>query len=158
MGDDNKVEIKMDIVGDLDLEIFVDRFQVLMNKEAFNYQLVNCLVYLFSKHTCGYFRMMHLDYVLSKHMRNLMHSKDSIDYFLPYSLEALSALGFVRAKEINGKQFLITMVNQYDFNDAHRFLSKYCKGVSVILDNSVEVFKEILKREDKRDGYQNKSS
>ena len=105
MGEDNKIEIKMDIVGDLDHTIFLDRFQVLMNKEAFNYQLVICLSYLFSKHTRGYFRMMHLHYVLSKHMENLMHSKDSIDYFLPYSLEALSAMGFVEAKEINGKQF-----------------------------------------------------
>ena len=155
---ENKIEIKMDIVGDLDHTIFLDRFQVLMNKEAFNYQLVICLVYLFSKHTRGYFRMMHLHYVLSKHMENLMHSKDSIDYFLPYSLEALSAMGFVGAKEINGKQFLITMTNQHDFNTSRCFFSKYCKGVPALLDNSVQMFKKMLEHEDKRDGYQNKSS
>ena len=154
----DNIEISMDIVGDLDPTIFLDRFQILMNKEAFNYQLVICLAYLFSKHTRGYFKVIHLDYIISRHMKNLFHGNKSGDYFLPYCLEALSFMGFIEGKIIHGTQFLMSGINQYDFNNACRFLSEYCKDVSAVLDNSVGVFKEILKDEDKRDGHQNKDS
>ncbi len=138
------MEIKMDVVGDLNPNIFLDRFQILMEKESFIYQLINCLVYRFSEHANGFFKMIHLNMVISKTMVNLFNSKESVDYFLPYALETLSFFGFVEAKVINDANYLTSRIKKDGFKSAFHFLEKYCENVSWVLDAAVEAFKELL--------------
>ncbi len=156
---ESEMAVTVNLSDGLNPDIFSDRFKIAMRKEDFKYKIINCLAYLFSQHVNGFFRMVHLDAILSRGMKNLWISEESASYFFPYSMEVLSAFGFIESKKIDGSIFFTSKISQNDFDVAHFEIGQYYndkKDVDKMLNLSLKRFKQMLEIDNKDDNNENR--
>lgn len=151
-----EVKINMDIVGNLDKDDYRDRFKIMQNKDAFNYYLFNCLIFLFSEHVNGFFDSCVLCSII-KSSTNIFSCNEEAQSVSGCIIMSLDTFGFIEIKVINDKDnYIKSTINTEEYNYYCEQAKKFCKGFEIVLSGCLDIFKDwIVYSENKKGGLTN---
>lgn len=138
-----EVKIAMDAVGDLDKNDACDMFQVMQNKDIFNYCFFNCAIYLFSKHVNGFFEFSEFRSVIY-YSTNLFSCKDEAESKSACITMSLCDFDFIEIKNINGETYIRSSTDTTMFNYCRDIAMKFCKEFNAVLSACLDPFKSYL--------------